>query len=624
MAPYGEIFDILKPIVPGKGVDRKALENYKVLFALGGQTINQELAEKIEEHVKKGGTLVVNAEDARKNLPADMLGVEFLPETFEAADSVCGVCGKKFAEPLFSCRGMKLRDGATAVATTGDKRPIVSKYPYGKGTVIVVGAQYMIGKEKQKQSGVEWEKKPLLNFTGDFLRHLCSGLLPVDVLIPEEVRRDFGYSISKKDNGWVLSLINFSYEREPVRIQKYGTASVDANSLPKKVPIKIICRFPVADAFEWIEDRDVTLSHEGNTTVINTVLASGDIKVIEMQPEKIELKAERYVNYALNHPVKTSSEMKYHEGKRLVDGNMDRMNGWWSNSDRPDDRANTKLPASAIIDLETERTIDHVEVLFSYWQRERLEKFTYPWYTQFFVETSLDGNNWKRVFDERKNMKCNMGYPLERYFEEIKARYVRLTTTYDSLGRGAMVVELKVMGPEKETYVPSRLSIPRLKVKYPESVQNASEANSLYLIDTQPARSPVMGWMPAKVKWADLNGSVKLLTSTSQEGQICAKSLYAEAPSEIIYKLPPGYATFVAAVGLGAERPDDAVVFKVFVDGKEKYKSPLYQLGKPVLPVVVDVQNAQELKLVVDDPNDKISAYAWWGDARLITNKIDK
>lgn len=620
MAPYGDIFDILKPIVPGKGVDSKALENYKVLFAMGGQTINQDLAAKIETYVKKGGTLIVNAEDVGKNLSADMLGVELLPETFEVADSACAVCGKKFTEPLFSCRRMKLRNGATAVVTSMDGQPIVSKYSYGKGSVIVIGAQYMVGKMKQKQTGVKWEKKPLLHFSRDLIEHLCSGLLPVDVVIPEETRCDFGYSVSKKGNGWILTLINFSYEKESVSVVKHGTASVDAICLPKKVPVKIICRFPVTDALEWMEDRDVPLQREGNATVINTILTSGDIKVIEMQPEKIELKAERYVNYALNRPVTTTSEMKGHEGKFMVDGDMRRMNGWWSKSERPDDRANTKLPASSTIDLETERMIDHVEVLFSYWQRERLEKFTYPWYTQFYVATSLDGNNWDIVFDERKNMKCNMGYPLERYFDAKKARYVKLTTTYDSLERGAMVVELKVTGLEKETYVPSRLSIPQLKIEYPASVQNVSESNLLYLIDIQPTRPPVMGWMPAQVKWETLNGPVKLLTSTYKDGQICFKSLYAEAPSEIVYKLPRGYATFVATAGLGAERPDDAVIFKVFLDGKEKYKSPLYQLGNPVLPVVVDVQNAQELKLVVDDSNGKISAYSWWGDARLIKN----
>lgn len=460
-APLGDIFDVIKPNVPGRGVDPKALENYKVLFALGGQNIDRDLASKIEQYVKKGGTFVVNVEDVGKNLSADILGVEILPDTFEARNTECAVCGKKFTEPLLFYRRLKLRKEAEAVVTTNDGWAVVSKNHYGKGTVFVVGAQYMISKETVQVIGMQkdWSKKRLVTFAADFIAHLFSELLPVDILIPAETRRDFGYSISKKGNGWVLTLINFSYEKEPVSIVKHAVSSVDAISFPKKVPVKIVCRFPVAEALEWMEDRNVLLKREGGSTVINTTLASGDIKVIEMQPEKIELRpVERYVNFAFNRPVKTTSEMKGHEGKRLVDEDSDWMNGWWSESARSLDRRGTKLPASATIDLEMERVIDHIETLFQYWRRERLEKYTFPWYTQFYVETSLDGKNWETVFDERKNMKSNMGYTLERWFEPRKARYVRLTVTYDSLSRGAMVIELKVLGSEKETYVPPRIS----------------------------------------------------------------------------------------------------------------------------------------------------------------------
>ena len=38
-----------------------------------------------------------------------------------------------------------------------------------------------------------------------------------------------------------------------------------------------------------------------------------------------------------------------------------------------------------------------------------------------------------------------------------------------------------------------------------------------------------------------------------------------------------------------------------------------------MLPVVVDVAGAKELKLVVTDGGDGIrNDYAWWGEARLI------
>jgi len=103
------------------------------------------------------------------------------------------------------------------------------------------------------------------------------------------------------------------------------------------------------------------------------------------------------------------------------------------------------------------------------------------------------------------------------------------------------------------------------------------------------------------------------------EGRLYNKSVYGEAPSEIIYSVPAGCTTFVSAVGLGNNSARSSVVFQVYVDGVKKYDSELYKLGAPVLPVVVDVKGAKELKLVVGDAGDGYyDDYSWWGEARLV------
>lgn len=616
--PFGDIFDQIKPNVPGKGVDPKALENYRILFALGGLNINQDLAGKLEKYVSNGGVLVVNALDAENHFSADFLGVDLLPITFDADETVCTVCGKKTGEPLFTCRAMKLRKGADAVVTAKD-RAVVSRNKYGKGMVFVIGAEYMIAKEGKKMPGRNWSSKQLLNFTGDFMGHLTAGLLPVDVIIPEKSRSSLKYTVSKKGNGWLVTLINYSYDRDPVEIVKYGTAAVDAISPPAKIPVRLVCKFPVADALEWFENKDVPYTMENSHAVIDTHIASGEMKVIELQPEKIVLKpVECYVNYALNRPVTTTSEVKGHEGKHLVDGKTERSNGWWS-SEIVRGREHA-LPQSATVDLQEKRIISHVEVLFTHTtNRELLAKYTTPRYVQFYVETSLDGTAWETVFDERKSMKHSVGWPLERWFEPHPARYVRLTVTYESLSKGAMVVEMKVMGEQKEQVEQKRVSaIPPWEVQYPPSVKSALQQDILYLSEMEPAKPPVIGWMPPGAIWGNLNGSVILMTSIDGDGRSYGNSLYAEAPSEITYSIPQGYKTFASAAGLGAPRPEEAVIFKVFVDGKEKFKSAVYSIGQPVLPVVVNISSAKELKLVIEDPAGKISAYAWWGEARLL------
>ena len=62
-APYGEIFDILSPNAPGRRMDPKIFNGYKVLFALGGQEFDRHYADVLKQYVRAGGTLVVNVRD---------------------------------------------------------------------------------------------------------------------------------------------------------------------------------------------------------------------------------------------------------------------------------------------------------------------------------------------------------------------------------------------------------------------------------------------------------------------------------------------------------------------------------------------------------------------------------
>ena len=101
------------------------------------------------------------------------------------------------------------------------------------------------------------------------------------------------------------------------------------------------------------------------------------------------------------------------------------------------------------MDLGKTQTIDHVFVLFHVWpgqtpeMRQRIYKY--------LVEVSEDGRQWTTVVDERKNEMPAHGEGLERWFEPVKARYVRLTVLKNSALSGAQVVELEAMGNERET-----------------------------------------------------------------------------------------------------------------------------------------------------------------------------
>jgi hypothetical protein len=427
-----------------------------------------------------------------------------------------------------------------------------------------------------------------------------------------------------------VAVFNYSLAQD-IKIKKKEWGTTCADYAYSEAPFQIVCRTPVADVMELYQDRDVNWGMKDGKAVISETIHAGEIRVYEIQPKKIEMTpCTRFVNYALNKPVTVSSAstnfylaglkraaVQGCEPERAVDGDLDNDKFWWSNLDEKTHRAYT-LPQWLMVDLGMEKTIDHVFVLFHYWQHESL--VTRLRVYKYIVEASVDGENWQKVLDESKSEKNADRWGLERWFEPVKARYVRLTVLKNPAMCGAQVVEMKVMGTEKETYMPQRKSnIPLWEAQYPRSVMDTPAAKLLYLTDLKPVKEPTVGWLPGGTKWELMNGSATLMTSLAKEGKEYPKSVYGHAKSEIVYLIPDGCKTFMAAAGLGTASAASSVIFKVYVDGKEKYTSGIYRLGNRVLPVVVDVEGGKELKLVVEDGGDGLGEdYAFWGEARLV------
>ncbi len=61
------------------------------------------------------------------------------------------------------------------------------------------------------------------------------------------------------------------------------------------------------------------------------------------------------------------------------------------------------------------------------------------------------------------------------------------------------------------------------------------------------------------------------------------------------------------------------MIFRVLVDGQERFTSPIVRGGDAPLPVSVDVRGAKKLELLVDyaDRADVLD-HADWLDARLV------
>jgi NPCBM/NEW2 domain/F5/8 type C domain len=622
-APYGEIFDILKPNTPTIKDNlsrKKLLANYKLLIAMGGIKLDKTYAADLQDYVRNGGVLAITAEDAAP-LPESFLGCK-AGDTFEAKGKIVSAGdGKEITENPFTAHALTLTS-AKAIYTL-DGKPMVTINKVGKGKVLVLAPRYLIQNEKvttiSGRGRTAWKQKPLLKFVAHLMDRLTQNATPIKVTFPEKARPNTGYVVMKKGDGWTVSLFNYSLERELVA-RTLSTAKVSASYPPKAIPFEITCNAPVNDIVEWYEDRDVTWKKVGGKAVIKESIRGGQILVYEFQPKRIDLgTVKKPINYALNKPVKASSHRPGFEPKFAVDGDTDNDNYWWSNVGKGRGKGRKfEMPQTLEVDLRRVRTIDHVKVIFHIWPKQSLH--TRLRIYKYIVEASEDGKVWKTVLDERQNMNPAQAWGLERWFEPTQAQYVRLKVLHNTAFAGAQVVEFKVMGVKKKAYPIDRKSlVPKYEVQYPEFVKKTPKAKQKYLFDMKTAGAPKIGWMPAGTTWKQLCGPIKLTINTRSDGRVYEKSLYAQAHSEITYNIPKGAKTFASAIGQGSYKRDASIIFKVYVDDKLKFESPLYRLGMPVLPAVVDVAGGKKLKLVVTDGGDSIrNDYAWWGEARFL------
>ena len=142
-----------------------------------------------------------------------------------------------------------------------------------------------------------------------------------------------------------------------------------------------------------------------------------------------------------------------------------------------------------------------------------------------------------------------------------------------------------------------------------------------YMSDLTPKKSS-NGWGTVR-KDKSISGGVIGLT---RDGDFVDydKGLGLHSNAEYVYDLEgKDYDYFESYVGVDkamSPRPASSVIFKVLVDGEEKFNSGVMRSTTPQKYVKVNVKNAKELKLIVNDAGDGDSSdHASFGDAKLAT-----
>lgn len=127
------------------------------------------------------------------------------------------------------------------------------------------------------------------------------------------------------------------------------------------------------------------------------------------------------------------------------------------------------------------------------------------------------------------------------------------------------------------------------------------------------------GWGPVEVDRSvntDLADDGNILTIA---GQTYEKGLGVHAYSEVKYKINKEFKRFTAVIGVDDEACDDAsVVFKVILDNKTIYESPIMRKGEEGVEIALDLSGGEEIKLqVLDGDGIQDCDHADWADARF-------
>ena len=209
---FGDIFDVLTAadVAGSRSKAQTLLPSYRAVVVGGRIEWSNEWIARLNEYVRNGGTVVLNAAQIKK-LPEQFLGVRLLNDTGEAHNAVCLAPGDEaeyLKGQIFRYEKVELK-GAMALMTVPSGGAIVTVNKVGKGSVVFVAVPDLLGEDER-----------MTPFAAHLLAHVFADAVPV------KVTGEVEYLINRTANGWVVTLLNNNGVFKP----QQGMAQVDRNA----------------------------------------------------------------------------------------------------------------------------------------------------------------------------------------------------------------------------------------------------------------------------------------------------------------------------------------------------------------------------------------------------------
>lgn len=251
---FGDIFDVLTAAAPNP---RISLSAYRAIVAGGRIEWSAEWMKRLDEYVRNGGTVVINAAQV-KNVPEQFSGVRMLNDTGEAHNARCLARGEESQDlkgQIFRYEKVELK-GATALMTTLSDQPLVTVNKIGKGSVVFAAAPDLLGEDER-----------ITPFAAHMLAHVFADAVPV------KVGGNVEYLINRTANGWVVTMLN----NNGVFKTQQGMAQVDRSAY-----VNVTITVPgqqIRSGNEWTSD--TALKVEAGSVKVR--IAPGSLAIVEIR-----------------------------------------------------------------------------------------------------------------------------------------------------------------------------------------------------------------------------------------------------------------------------------------------------------------------------------------------------
>ena len=253
---FGDIFDVLTA-TDAQGTRSKIqslLPSYRAVVVGGRIEWSNEWIQRLNDYVRNGGTIVVNAAQIKK-LSEELLGVRLLNDTGEAHNARCLSPGEEEQDlkgQIFRYEKIELK-GATPLMTTLSGEPLVTVNKVGKGTVVFAAVPDLLGEDER-----------ITPFAAHMLAHVFADAVPF------KVTGDVEYLVNRTANSWIVTMLN----NNGVFKTQQGMAQVDRSAY-----VTVTIGNQIKSATEWISDAPI----KPNNGVVTVQIPPGGVAIVELR-----------------------------------------------------------------------------------------------------------------------------------------------------------------------------------------------------------------------------------------------------------------------------------------------------------------------------------------------------